>query len=526
MNRKTLLGLLITLTFVGAIHASETALVRNGTGEEILLQGFHWNASRNGSEKWYAVLTRMAGQIGQDGFTAIWMPPPWRDTSSWQSSTASGGGEGYFWRDFEKNGQYGSDDQLKQAAGELDSAGVKVVYDVVPNHMDDSAAVHSMFPRRSNEWRHDCGECDEGDPFMDGSADLNTANAEVFDRFKNEFINLRDHYGAKGLRFDFVRGYAPETVDRWMTGFGNQQLCVGEMWKGPGEYPEGDWHRQASWQDALKDWSDRSHCMVFDFALKERMQNGSIAQWRDGLNGNPDPQWRKVAVTFVDNHDTGYSPGLNQGQHHWPLVESRRNQAYAYILSSPGTPSVYWPDMYDWQRGDLIRQLISLRKGAGIKADSPIRFHTQFSGLVATSTGARKSLVIALDSDLTKLPPELAQPVLTWDDGKIRIWSVSAEPAPVSVRFTCNNASTQPGQSVYAVGSSLELGAWDPAHAIRLGNSLQGNRWTGTVDVPAQHVVEWKCIVRDNDSSAVVRWQPDPNVNFTSSAGGETSGSF
>jgi hypothetical protein len=86
---------------------------------------------------------------------------------------------------------------------------------------------------------------------------------------------------------------------------------------------------------------------VFDFALKERLQNGNVAEWRHGLNGNPDAAWRQAAVTFVDNHDTGYSPGQYGGQHHWPLSDPMRDVAYTYILLSPGTPTVYWPDMYD-----------------------------------------------------------------------------------------------------------------------------------------------------------------------------------
>lgn len=526
--KRALLPLLLSLILTAAAIADETVPVRNGTGEEILLQGFHWNSSRNTPEKWYVVLTRLAGQIGNDGFTTIWMPPPWRDTSSWEDSSkgTSGGGEGYFWGSFDKNSQYGTDEQLKTAAMALNKAGVEVVYDVVPNHMNDSNGNDSLFPRGHREWRHDCAECDEGDSFIDGNADLNTGNAHVFDTFKNELINLREHYAAKGLRFDFVRGYAPETVDRWMKAFGDQQLCVGEMWKGPSEYPANDWRSKASWQDSLKDWSDRSRCTVFDFALKERMQNGSIAEWRHGLNGNPDSTWRKTAITFVDNHDTGYSPGRYGGQHHWALPEELRNQAYAYILSSPGTPAVYWPDMYDWQRGDLIRQLIKLRKEAGIKADSPIRFHTQYSGLVATTTGVRKSLIIALSSDFAKLPEGLSQPTLTSDSGKIRIWSTPPEQSPVTVRFTCANTSPQPGQSVYVAGSSIELGAWDPAHAIRLNNNPQENRWTGAIDLPAQKNIDWKCIVRSDDPSGAVRWQPDPNVNFTSGAVSETRGTF
>ncbi|WP_218191732.1 MULTISPECIES: alpha-amylase family glycosyl hydrolase [unclassified Pseudomonas] len=265
------LGLAVTAT------SSASAAVRNGGGENILLQTFHWNSSRNPTP-WYSVLAQQAATIGNDGFTLVWLPPPWTDNSSWTDSQAqtSGGGEGYFWNSFDKNSRYGTDQQLKQAVLAFNNAGVKVVFDVVPNHTDDKA-VFPLFPAGNNERRHDCANCDEGDAFVDGRADLNTANPTVFETFKNEFINLRDNYGARGLRFDFVRGYAPETVDRWMNAFGNQQFCVGENWKSPGEYPPGDWRHNASWQDVLKDWSDRSHCTVFDFALKERMQNGSLA---------------------------------------------------------------------------------------------------------------------------------------------------------------------------------------------------------------------------------------------------------
>jgi alpha-amylase len=63
-------------------HAASPT-VRNGGGEDIILQGFHWNSSRSTPEKWYDVLTRMAPVIGQDGFTRIWLPPVWADESSW-----------------------------------------------------------------------------------------------------------------------------------------------------------------------------------------------------------------------------------------------------------------------------------------------------------------------------------------------------------------------------------------------------------------------------------------------------------
>lgn len=78
----------------------------------------------------------------------------------------------------------------------------------------------------------------------------------------------------------------------------------------------------------------------------------------------------------------------------------------------------------------------------------------------------------------------------------------------------------------YAVGSSLELGAWDPRDAVALAHRPAQNQWNGSIDVPADQDTLWKCIERNNDASHAVRWQPGPNVSFTSGTESETRGTF
>ena len=518
--------------------------VRYHGGDEIILQGFHWNTVRT-SSNWYTTLASMAPTLAADGFSAIWMPVPWRDFSSWSDpgNGTSGGGEGYFWHDFNKNGRYGSDSLLRQAANALNATGVKPIYDVVPNHMNRGYPNKEInLPAGQGLWRHDCNDpgnyandCDDGDRFMGGDADLNTGHPQNYAMFRDEFANLRSQYGAGGFRFDFVRGYAGERVANWMSEAHDNGFCLGELWKAPGEYPSWDWRNGASWQQILKDWSDRAQCTVFDFALKERMQNGGIADWRHGLNGNPNPRWREVAVTFVDNHDTGYSPGANGGQHHWPLPDARLKQAYAYILSSPGTPVVYWPHMYDWGHGDFIRQLIQIRRAAGVKAASAIQFHDGFSGLVATVSGSQQQLLIALDSNLSS-PGQVASgdftQALNVDGGSIRIWRSGQggdeeQGELVSVNFRCDNGVTQWGDSVYALGNVAQLGNWSPAGAVRLTDTSAYPTWKGSIALPAGQQVQWKCIVRSESNPTQVKtWQPGGNNSVTVAAGASTAGSF
>ncbi|WP_211445246.1 glucan 1,4-alpha-maltotetraohydrolase domain-containing protein [Collimonas humicola] len=515
--------------------------VRYGDGNEIILQGFHWNSAR-ASPPWYDTLKQMAPTVAADGFTAIWMPPPWRDDSYWKDDKtgASGGGEGYFWRDFDKNSHYGTDFQLQQAAQALTAARIKIIYDIVPNHRDRQYPMDAL-PKDGKVWRSDCApvanganDCDDGDPFMSGDADLNIANPLIANLFKDELIRLRDRYGAGGFRFDYVRGYAPEHVQSWMTDTLDSGFCVGELWKAPNEYPTSDPRSKASWQDVLKDWSDHSGCGIFDFALKERMQNGSISDWRQGLNGNPEIRWREVAVTFVDNHDTGYSPAPpSNGQHHWVLPDKLVKQAYTYILLSPGTPTVYWPHMYNGTQHDYLRLLIQARRQAGIRSDSEIQFSNGYGGLVAIVKGSQQQLVIALDSTLAD-PSQVANgvttPAVTFDssDGShIRVWRSGPANAKTTIQFQCDKGITQQGDSVYVVGSASELGNWDPAKAVRLTDVSAYPTWKGSVELPTMQDVAWKCIVRnENDPTQVKLWQAGTNNELIVVTGTPAKGSF
>ena len=48
-------------------------------------------------------------------------------------------------------------------------------------------------------------------------------------------------------------------------------------------------------------------------------------------------------------------------------------QAYAYLLTHPGMPCVYWKHYFEWNRGDEINALIKARKYAGIHSGSYIK---------------------------------------------------------------------------------------------------------------------------------------------------------
>jgi alpha-glucosidase len=112
-----------------------------------------------------------------------------------------------------------------------------------------------------------------------------------------------------------------------------------------------------------------------------------------------------------------------------------------------------------------------------------------------------------------------------------------------SVNFVCDRGVTQPGDSIYVVGSLPALGNWNPAQAIRLNPSIYyeyiynppaGHNgpgpsapvWTGVIEnLPPNTSFEWKCIRRAGDSNRV-EWQPGANTKHRTTASGYAGRSY
>ncbi len=96
----------------------------------------------------------------------------------------------------------------------------------------------------------------------------------------------------------------------------------------------------------------------------------------------------------------------------------------------------------------------------------------------------------------------------------------------VDVEFYCNNGYTTLGQSVYVVGNIDELGNWSPANAVKLSPTYYP-AWEGTLELPTNTNIEWKCIKRDElDSGQNLVWEPGVNNQFNPSSTQSTDGSF
>jgi alpha-glucosidase len=100
------------------------------------------------------------------------------------------------------------------------------------------------------------------------------------------------------------------------------------------------------------------------------------------------------------------------------------------------------------------------------------------------------------------------------------------EPGPVSAQFVCDNGITQPGTSVFVVGSVAPLGMWDPAKAVKLDPTAYP-RWTGSLaNLPPNAQIAWKCIKRPETAASPVTWEPGSDNVFTSAGTGSSGATF
>ncbi len=336
-----------------------------GTGYEIILQGFNWESCK---EPYYKNLAAGAAKIAEDGFTAIWMPPASDAVSA----------QGYLPRDlYDLNSKYGTEAELRQAISVLHEHGLKAVADIVINHR----CAH--YQGTDGKWNKFGGRlawdntvlCSNNPSYggtggfkrqEDYPAAPNLDHAQ--ERVRRDIIEwmrwLRNSIGYDGWRFDFVKGYDGKWVGEYVNST-VPEMAFGEYWD-TCSYSDGvlaynqDGHRQRT-----VDWCDATGgtCAAFDFTLKGILQEAVTRReyWRlvDSQGKPPGVLglWPSRAVTFLENHDTGST------LQHWPFPWANVGEGYAYLLTHPGTPCVFWDHyFYDETLRKHIQKLVGIRK--------------------------------------------------------------------------------------------------------------------------------------------------------------------
>ena len=352
----------------------------NGRADAVMLQGFHWRShepvrtAAGTAKSWYRVVRENAEVIRDAGFDYVWLPPP----------SESAAAEGYMpsqWYDLDS--RYGTREELEAAIGAL--APVKALADVVVNHRVGRATSRADFEEptfadnaaavtRNDECGCGTGEQEAGpDASVPFARDLDHFNPSVREEVVKWLRFLREDVGFAGWRYDLVKGY-PGRFVRVYNEATQPELSVGEYWD--------DGSRQA-----VVDWIDatRGRSMAFDFPtrhlLRRAIQGRDFAALKT-IDGKPTGVigwWAAMSVTFLDNHDTQHGH-FNQ---HFSGAEVL--QGYAYVLTHPGIPCVFWTHFFDWgaENTAKIARLIAVRKRGGLHRGSTVDIRAADEGRYA-----------------------------------------------------------------------------------------------------------------------------------------------
>ncbi|VTR94357.1 alpha-amylase : Alpha amylase catalytic region OS=Methylobacterium nodulans (strain ORS2060 / LMG 21967) GN=Mnod_0201 PE=4 SV=1: Alpha-amylase [Gemmata massiliana] len=212
--------------------------------------------------------------------------------------------------------------------------------------------------------------------------DIDHTNKQVRRDIIKYLLQLKS-FGYRGWRYDMVHGYHAKRLAVYNKR-SNPTFSVGEY----------EWHAHADQRGWIKYTATsepgdlKTASSVFDFTTFGTLKNnkGQYRNWYafdnglgmmgDTTEGKP---WKQRAVTFVENHDTGYRTKPNGSPEKDHEKDSFANnweveQAYAYVLTHTGVPCVYWKHYFDWG-GDLrerIKALINARKVAGVHSGSDL----------------------------------------------------------------------------------------------------------------------------------------------------------
>ena len=528
MKLQHLLRASLLASAVAAALPALAATEQAKSSTAVLFQGFHWN-SANG--QLYGDLQAKASDLKSLGITQVWFPPP----------SDAGSREGYLPRQLNKlDSNYGNEAALTAAISALNGQGIHSVADVVINHRigttnwgdftNPTWGCNAVV--NSDEWTGKCGNADSGDGYA-AARDLDHSQTVVQNDIKTWLSSRLKGVGFKGIRYDYSKGYAPGYAALYHDAM-NPSFCVGEVWTDL-NFNNVDGHRQL-----LVNFVDGTagKCGVFDFTTKgllnQALSYNEYGRLRDG-SGKPAGGigwWAQKMVTFVDNHDTGPSESCGVGQNHWPVPCDKVMQGYAYVLTHPGIPSVYYAHAYNWGLKGAIKAIVDVRKEQGLTSTSAVAIQRAEQGLYAAIVDGKVAM---------KIGPNDWNPGAGWtlrtSGNQYAVWSKSTGGGgctSVPVAFSIANASTVSGQRLYVVGNQTTLGNWTPANGYALTAQGSGSNatWSGTANLPPATATQYK-YVKWNGSSAT--WESNQatasgNREFTTPACGgsatRSDGSF
>ena len=376
----------------------------------VMLQGFYWDSFND--SRW-PNLESQADEMAEF-FKLVWVP---------QSGNCGGTSMGYddlYWFT-NYSSSFGSESQLRSMINTFKSKGIGTIADVVINHRKSNngwfgfpketykGVTYSMSSidvcstddggkakTEADRLGLQLGNPDTGEDW-DGMRDLDHRSTNVQTIVKAYLKFLLNDLGYAGFRYDMTKGYAAS-----YTGVYNSdaapEFSVGEFWDG--------------YLPSVKGWIDGTkvngvvQSAAFDFPFRYTIRDAvNNNQWTNLAGSGKglclETNYKRYAVTFVENHDTQYRDAYNQND----PIRTNIEAANAYLLSMPGTPCVFLKHWMDYK--ESIKQMIYVRQLAGI-TNTSTSFNLANSSAsnyyVQRTMGSRGAVLAAMGNTSYQIP--------------------------------------------------------------------------------------------------------------------------
>ena len=379
----------------------------------VMLQGFSWDSY---NESQWKILEKQADEL-KNYIDLVWLP----QSGKCLETTQVMGYMPYYY--FNQNSSFGTEAELRSLITKFKAAGIGAIADVVINHRNTEGWY--TFPAETYKGvtyqmqstdicKNDDGGTtatqaatdgvslsqnnDEGTDFG-GCRDIDHKSENVQKVIKAYLKYLKDDLGYTGFRYDMVKGFDGSHVADYNDAVG-VEYSVGEYWDG---------------NEAIINWINKTakRSAAFDFQFRYNVRdvngaaNGKVATSSDWskLNSNDnlmhDANYRRYAVTFVENHDTQKRSESEQND---PLRKDTI-AANAYMLAMPGTPCIFQPHWNAYK--SEIKEMIAARKYAGITNMSNYANKQSKKTLYVNEvTGTKHKLLVAVGNDADKYAGE------------------------------------------------------------------------------------------------------------------------
>ncbi|KGE20869.1 alpha-amylase family glycosyl hydrolase [Paenibacillus wynnii] len=304
---------------------------------------------------WQGVIDKLP-YIKNMGYTAIWISPVAEPQMTNRDNNGTGKNTAYHGYNVKNpnaaNPYFGTKEKLKELVDAAHAQGIKVIIDVVPNHIGDYmlgtqanydiASLQPVAPFNNPSWYHHNGDINWG--LVDGrydqwaqdylenhdlgglddiDFDVPAAKQAIFNSIKGWF----DYTGADGARVDAAKLIKPTDIGELQNLLGVNTF--GENFDGNAEFV-------SRWVGTNKEWgmldfplffsvlNSFAYGQSFDANIKSTLAQDSV------YNGNANHM-----VTFIDNHDRNRFLTEAGGN------VAKMQNALAFLFTVRGTPVVF-----------------------------------------------------------------------------------------------------------------------------------------------------------------------------------------